>query len=121
MVRCPCADLESVVKVEDHAAFFIDLHPLDVGHWVRLMACGRCGQLWAVDEPDKYLLQLATKIPVAGRTIWQERHVASEKDFLCRSRGGLTSEPCAWARCGKPCVKGVAFCVDHLYESGARE
>jgi len=110
-----------VVKVESHQPFFRSLRELEVGNWVRLMECTHCGQLWAVAEWDKYQTQLATKIPPSERTSWQAPNIEAEKAFLIKSRGGLTSEPCAWAHCNKPHVVGVAFCVDHLYETGARE
>jgi hypothetical protein len=86
------------------------------------MECRACDQLWAVAEWDKYQTQLATKITRAKRHSWQEFNMASEKAFLLKSRGGgRTSETCAWTHCDNPRVVGVAFCVDHLYETGTRE
>jgi hypothetical protein len=121
MTLCPCKNLGTVAKVTDHQSFFKSLNEIEIGNWVRLMECNSCSQLWAVKEWDKYQIQLATKIPLANRTTWQEANTEGEKEFLIKSRGGLTSEICAWARCGKPCVVGVAYCVDHLYETGTRE
>lgn len=86
-----------------------------------LCACKKCDQLWAVKEWDKYQTQLATKISESKRASWQEHNVEAEKKFLVKRRGGLTNEPCIWARCEKPQVLGVVYCVDHLYETGARE
>lgn len=121
MVRCPCTDLAEVEKVDSYPSFFKELKEIEVGNWVHLMQCEYCGQLWAVAEWDKYQTQLATKVTPSRRSTWQEANVEGEKELLIRSRGGLTSEPCAWARCGKSRIVGVAYCVYHLYETGARE
>lgn len=121
MTGCLCNKLNTTVKVCDHQSFFKVLNEIDVGNWVRLMEYRICDQLWAVAEWDKYQTQLATKIPPANRHTWQEFNITSEKEFLLQNRGGVTSEPCAWAHCDKPRVVGVAFCIDHLYQTGARE
>jgi hypothetical protein len=44
-----------------------------------------------------------------------------QKQFLIQSRGGLTEDECQWFGCQGKTVKGVAYCVEHLYETGARE
>jgi len=46
--------------------------------------------------------------------------VKIEKERILKSKGGLTDKECAWAGCKKKRVRGVALCIDHLYESYAR-
>lgn len=121
MPLCLCQNLDDVSKVGDQQSFFNALSEVEVGNWVCLKECNTCGQLWAVAEWDKYQAQLATKVSIANRSTWQNANIEAGKEFLIQSRGGLTSQVCAHARCIKPCVSGVAYCVDHLYETGARE
>lgn len=121
MAGCLCEALDTVVKVGDHQSFFKDLGEIEVGDWARLMQCRACGALWCVAEWDKYQTQLATKIAPAKRSSWQVANTKAQKEFLVKNRGGLSAQPCMWAHCDKPRVVGVALCVDHLYETGARE
>jgi hypothetical protein len=91
-----------------------------VGNWVRLHRCKACGQLWRIDEWDKYQTQFAAKVPSFEG--WESFDTSKlQKDFLIQSRGGLTQSECSWAGCKNAQVKGVAYCADHLFETGARE
>jgi hypothetical protein len=119
-VRCVCSTLPEAIRVRDHQSFIESLSQLDTAPWLRLAQCSACGQMWRVDEPDKYQLQCATKIP--QREAWQTfDDTAARKQLLLSSRGGSTSESCIWASCEQPRVRGVVFCLDHLYATGARE
>lgn len=122
MAECQCQKLNEVERVYENASFFTSLEEVEQGDWVYLRRCAQCGQLWAVDEWDKGQVQFATKIPADAKSNWQVPNVEAQKRFLAKSRGGFSaSEICAWARCGKPCVVGSAYCIDHLYQTGARE
>lgn len=122
MNSCSCQSLQGMEKVGNHTSFFVSLDRLEVGNWVRLCMCQQCRQLWAVSEWDKYQTQLAAKVPDASRHSWECWYIEAQKSFLIRSRGGISpTRFCAWAGCGKPCVEESAYCVDHLYETGARE
>jgi hypothetical protein len=117
---CQCATLPEVIYFElKPDGFEATLVELAVGNWVKLFRCSECKQLWRIDEWDKYQTQYAAKVP--SIEAW-EAHVtkALQKQLLLHSRGGLSENICGWARCGKPAVQGVAFCIDHLYETGAR-
>jgi hypothetical protein len=119
-MSCPCSKLPSLVKVDADQKLMMRLAELATGNWVRLCRCRRCGQLWRVDEWDKYQIQFAVKI--ADSSGWQEFDSEPlRKQFLVESRGGVTEESCNWAGCEKHRLKGVAYCVDHLYATGTRE
>ena len=120
-VACPCPQLGDVERVTDQSRFYDELARLDCGDRAQLRECRQCGQLWAIDDWDKHQTQLATKVAPERRRDWQARDVAAEKAFLLRARGGETSEPCLWSRCRKPRVSRSDCCLDHLYESGARD
>jgi hypothetical protein len=88
-------------------------------NWKRLYVCPECGTRWAVDEWEKYGHQVASRVRDDHR--WDEESEEDRKSLLLRSRGGLTEEKCAWLGCEKKKVRGVAYCIDHLYATGARK
>ena len=118
--RCACSSLPDAIRARDHQPFIESLSPLDEASWLRLTQCSTCGQLWRFDEPDKYQLQCATKIP--RREAWHAfDDSGARKQLLLSLRGGTTGEPCIRASCEQPRVRGVAYCLEHLYATGARE
>ncbi|MFQ5684849.1 MAG: metal-binding protein [Candidatus Binatia bacterium] len=120
-MTCHCKQLPEILDVEEAPkSFEKGLEKIEVEGWVRLMQCSRCGQYWRVDQWDKYQTQFAIKLVRPDK--WKEfDSVPLEKEFLVKARGGLTDEKCMWASCNQRRVKGVAYCVDHLYATGARK
>ena len=118
---CQCATLPEVIYLESKPdGFEATLVELAVGNWVKLFRCSDCKQLWRIDGWDKYQTQFAAKVP--SIEAWEMYDsTALQKQLLLQSRGDLSDGICSWARCGKPAVRGVAFCIDHLYETGARK
>ena len=118
---CNCSKLPSIFDVEDGPKGFIkNLIKLFKDNWIKLMQCPSCKQYLRVDEWDKYQTQFAIKLD--KREGWENIDtVPLQKEFLQQSRGGTTQEECMWANCSKNRVKGVVYCVDHLYETGARK
>lgn len=118
-MSCKCSQLPDIVKLDDHPAIG-RFDELETGDWVRLVRCPHCGQLWSVDEGDKYQTQLAVRIP--KNEGWRELDTTPlRRRYLIQSRGGLTDEKCIWLGCEQRRVRGVVYCVDHLYKIGARE
>jgi hypothetical protein len=106
--------------VDAHPELMGHLEKLETGNWIHLYRCRECGQNWRVNERDKYQVQFAVKI--ADVTRWKEFDSTSlQKQYLLETHGGLTEEVCIWAGCGQNRLKGVVYCVDHLYATGARE
>jgi hypothetical protein len=117
---CSCAALPPAVYVDQEpSAFLASLAQLAVGNWVKLCRCSSCGQLWRVDEWDKYQTQIAVKVPtIEGWESFDSK--PSELALLVSSRGGTSEAQCIWAGCKQRAVKGVMYCAEHLYETGAR-
>jgi hypothetical protein len=117
---CHCTELPAALYVDlQPSAFLESLVPVATGNWVKLYRCASCQQLWRVDEWDKYQTQMAVKVPMLEG--WQAFDAKPlELQLLIESRGGLSGEPCIWAGCAKAAVKGVVYCAEHLYETGAR-
>jgi hypothetical protein len=90
------------------------------GDWKTLRHCGACQRLFSIDVWDKYQHQVA--VSIADRAHWEAEadSVDRRKALLLRARGGIGEGECAWAGCRSIRVRGVAYCVDHLWNSGAR-
>ncbi len=116
---CLCAQLNDVEKTEKHQIFFGGLTQIEMGEWQKLVKCSVCSQLWAIDESDGRNTIFASK--VFDQEIWQTANVEGQKQYLLRSRGGTSQEPCIKQGCCNNRLKGVMFCVHHFFELGWRE
>ena len=118
---CNCNEQPALVDItNNHSAFQSPLKEIVVGNWVKLMECPECNQLWKVDEWDKYQTLYAVKVP--EKEGWGNfDSVSLIKEKMISNRGGLTETKCMWAGCNKMQVKGSAYCINHLYETGARD
>ena len=120
MKPCHCSELPD--------AFYVDAAPqafdgtfsvVDSGEWVNLYHCSSCESLWAIDAWDKYSWQVAARISdISG---WEAATEAQRKQLLLESRGGEDAAGCQWQGCSGRRVKGVHYCIDHLYSTGARK
>lgn len=119
-MSCCCRQQETIVDVtKDYSGFVSKLGALEFGDWVKLMRCPECGQLWKVDEWDKYQTLYALKVP--SNEGWKKiDSTPLIKERMVRNRGGLESSKCMWDQCSLNAVKGSAYCVNHLYDTGAR-
>jgi|SRR5215475_4938836 len=90
------------------------------GNWKTLRHCDDCQRLFSVDVWDKYQHQVVASID--DRAHWESEadSVDRRKALLLRARGGTGDGECAWVGCHGTRVRGVAYCVDHLWNSGAR-
>ena len=119
-MSCECAVLPEIVRVVDHQTIVDQLRLIEPGNWVRLCECPVCLQLWCVDEWDKLQVQLAIKL--SDRDGWQGFDPTPlRKRFLLQARGGTVDEKCIWSGCDGRRVRGVVYCLDHLYATGARD
>jgi hypothetical protein len=118
---CKCDSLPEI--------FFLDSAPGDwlsglneqfSGDWKILYHCPRCGQMFSVDIWDKYQEQVVVRI--TNPKCWEQEadSVALRKTLLLRNRGGTEERLCIWAGCEKRRVQGMAYCLDHLWETGVR-
>src|ERR1700756_5578228 len=103
---CCCSQLPEIIRLEDYPNIGKDSDELEGGNWVRLVRCRSCGQLWSLDECDKYQRQFAIKI--ARQDGWQQFDTTQlRKNFLVKSRGGLADEKCIMQGCNGQRVRGV--------------
>lgn len=121
MIRCSCAELPAAFDVDEAAASWLGwLRDERTGNWKELKSCPSCGALFAVDVWDKYQHQVVVR--VTDIAVWERtaNDVSVRKALLLSSRGGLQDGDCAWAACHQRRVRGVAYCIDHLSDGGAR-
>jgi len=119
-MKCNCHNLPDIFYIDQAPHGFAEsLHQEDIGNWLRLYSCPSCGTLWVIDEWEKYQDQVVSRIK--DRTDWsgQER-TAERKQLLLKSRGGRAEETCIWSGCNAKRIKGVVYCLDHLWKTGAR-
>ena len=121
MAGCSCETLAE--------AFFLDEAPEGwratlraeaSGNWKDLCRCTVCVRAFSIDVADKYHHQVVVQVADVER--WEEKGDSKEvrKALLLERRGGFDGGICVWAGCGRPRVRGVAFCLDHLWETGAQ-
>ena len=75
---------------------------------------------FSLDVWDKYQPQVVVRVHDVDRWETETDDVATRKALLLRARGGHQDGTCGWADCTQPKVRGVAYCVDHLWSTGAR-
>jgi hypothetical protein len=91
------------------------------GGWVTIARCNDCSQVWRVDRSDRLQVGLAIKVASANPAEWSEEDDRSARlAYLVESYGGESAQACEWAACPNHALCGVAFCGDHLFESGVR-
>ena len=117
-MNCLCSKLPQTFYLDEAPDGFVrHLLRQDAANWMVLYSCPTCGALWVVDEWDKYQWQVAGRI--TSRENWAgDTRIVERKQLLVASRNGLTDEECLWSGCSQRRVKGVVFCVDHLWEMG---
>lgn len=118
-MECDCHDQPRIRRIDGTLLSQLPgFQFVEAGSWRALLQCPVCGQLWAADEWEKYQIQLAVK--VADRANWIISDETQRKEYLARSRGENAGAKCMWNGCEKNQLKGSAYCVDHLYATGAR-
>ncbi|SHJ45161.1 hypothetical protein SAMN02745181_2100 [Rubritalea squalenifaciens DSM 18772] len=118
-MSCHCTDLPETLYLQQAPhGWHHRLLQKTCGQHASLFQCADCEQYWAIDFPRREEPQVVTRISDPDQ--WQPAGDASRKQLLTHSRGGTTETPCIWAGCGAPTVHQTIYCIDHLYETGAR-
>lgn len=92
---CACSGCPAEVRIDGAVRkLYAEYKALASTDWRVLLRCPACGQLWSVDEWDKYHVQLAIKLPDIAQ--WTQDDSARRKAFLLRSRGGYDTGNCFW-------------------------
>lgn len=120
-MECNCANLPEVFYLDDGPTGFEKrLNQLDTQEWMGLYECPECKTVWIIDAWDKYSVRVVSRKNSRDEwptTISEEKR----KQLLLASRGGTTDEKCDCNDCTNYKVKGVALCLDHLYDAGVRK
>lgn len=122
-MSCDCINYPNHIYRHDLPESFIsklEEKEVSLEQWKSLYECKICGQLWVIDVWEKYNPGIALKIKNPNG--WDNLDVIPfEKELLLKSRGGTTDEKCIMKNCSNHRVNGVVYCLDHLYETGARK
>jgi hypothetical protein len=118
--NCKCNELPLIFYYEDvEEDFYKHLNKEDSSVWLELFKCKSCGQYWRIDVFDKLQARFVVKIEDIKN--WKEFDASLlVKRLILKNRGGSTNKECVWANCTNKRVKGVAYCIDHLYDCGIR-
>ena len=119
-MNCNCATLPDAFYLDDAPQDFVSsLTKLDSRGWTLLYQCPSCGGYWVLDKSDEDIDSAACRM--TDRDQWPAViSLDVRKALLLQFRGGITDEPCMRLGCEKKRVKGVVYCIDHLYENGGR-
>ena len=121
-MNCNCFEMPSTLRGSTSDSPFKAMEEIDhkSAKWINLLRCKSCGQNWQVDGWDKYQVSLAIKI--SDPEGWSDfDDLPFRMDHLLVSRGGTSTNICTWQGCKEYCLKGLAYCVHHAYETGLRE
>lgn len=128
MTTCECDSLPSTFFLDEAPDGWLDRLVEDTtGDWKTLRHCNECQRFFSVDAWDKYQDRIVALI--ADPSHWESEADGADhradaadrrKELLLQARGGTGEGECIWAGCGGTRVRGVAYCIDHLWNTGAR-
>jgi hypothetical protein len=125
---CECSKLPQVVvespqDLDGFNRLLKRIEKIESGKGNYLARCRDCKQLWRITDSsgdDRRYFESAVKINDSVN--WQTFNASPLfKERAIKKRGGLTNEKCIWQGCENRRVKGVAYCIDHLFQTGATE
>ncbi|MEJ2863946.1 hypothetical protein [Actinomycetospora flava] len=118
---CECARLPKTFYLNEAPRGWADaLVKEAAGNWKELVHCADCERNFSIDGWDKYTHQVVAQIEDLTR--WEEEadSLARRQELMLRVRGGTEAEECVWADCSEARVRGVLYCLDHLWKVGRR-
>ena len=113
---CDCQEIETWYKGTRSDSRFKNMEQIKVGDWCQLVRCKDCGQLWQVDEWDKYSHGLAIKYSGTIKDWEKIPDMEVRKSAMIDNHGGLSEKNCQWQDCKNQALKDMAICVEHAYE-----
>jgi hypothetical protein len=123
-MHCSCDELPRYTYYEASRGLSQKIRPFVVSvaksEWQELFRCEICGIHWRVEIEDRFQQRYAWKVG-EFRDDWAGvQFIEEQKALLLQRRGGETTRGCAWIKCERMRVRGVAYCIDHLFDTGAR-
>lgn len=118
---CQCHGHGQLVNIIEWYEVFCDALSLQASsESMQLRQCSHCMQFWRVDAPGVFSVSYAVRLEADEN--WQAFDAAGLiKQRMLEVRGGHGDQPCRRGNCRSPVINGSAYCLDHLYRSGARQ
>jgi hypothetical protein len=121
MYGCVCDTLPEAFYLDQAPeGWLTGFHEVASTGWRTLQCCASCGRMFSVDVYDKYQERVVIRVFDSAR--WEEadsdHHL--QKQLLLQSCGGIEGGECIRMGCSNPRVRGVYYCLDHLWDVGAR-
>lgn len=119
-MQCQCDQAPDLLNISDwHGEFCQSKVASGESDKHQLFDCSSCSQLWLVDKKD--LRNIAYAYKIDEQKDWQHFDTAHlVKAQMLKNREGYSEEPCKLSDCIDNAINGSRYCVDHLYQSGAR-
>jgi hypothetical protein len=118
--NCHCSSFEDLININEHYDTFCEAWTLiEQGKNHNLHQCPCCMQLWRIDARGYSNVCYALKLE--SDKAWHDYDASAIiKAQMLRSREGVSDRPCKRQECSDHAVNGSVYCLDHLYQSGAR-
>ena len=83
-------------------------------NWAYLLKCADCGQLWIVDEWDKFQNLIALKVyhepnDDEVKAVLDDAH----ERMAITNAGGLSNNDCTWVGCSNKAINQMKICHYH--------
>ena len=117
---CQCQQWPEIINISDWRDLFIEnQQAVDSNARFELRQCIHCDQHWLLDQEGLRNVAYAYKLESAKN--WQQFDNSTlVKQQMLRNREGHSDETCGRESCQEPAVNGSRYCLEHLYQSGAR-
>lgn len=118
--NCQCEAAGALVNITEwHSEFCQRLQVVEKTPRLELHQCATCMQFWRIDVEG--LRNVAYAIQLETDAHWQQYDDSGlVKAHMLKNRGGFADRVCRLDACQDHAINGSAYCLDHLYQSGAR-
>lgn len=117
---CQCEEAGSLVNITEWHKEFCQRYTLvESAPRHLLYQCPTCMQFWRVDVEG--LRNVAYGVALDSDKHWQDYDDSVLiKAHMLKTRGGFAERICRREQCEEQVINGSAYCLEHLYQSGAR-
>lgn len=118
--ECYCDTYEDIININEHYDdFCVAWTLIDEGARYNLHQCPHCMQLYRIDKQGFSNVCYALKLDSDKN--WHDFDDSEMiKEQMLRSREGLSDRDCKKTECCDKAINGSVYCLEHLYQSGAR-
>lgn len=118
--ECYCDTYADLININEHYDDFCEAWTLvDSGARYNLHQCPHCMQLYRIDKQGFSNICYALKLD--NDHDWHDFDDSEIiKAQMLQSREGVSDRDCKRDNCSDKAVNGSVYCLEHLYQSGAR-